>query len=176
MGRSQHIADTLLHRAHSPDAAQELFKEKVLYKPLRLRPTSPDPSSQDARTQRRLVRLRKKEKLHRRQKPKPLSAREKRMTGIYDVTKDSRKYSIYQPLNQMWQGYMKEVLGIGDLLTPAINTATSGSKLASADYHGSFLTVTRSRCATLVGLEGIVIRDTKFTFSVITKKNELKGA
>lgn len=50
-----------------------------------------------------------------------------------------------------------------------------GSKLASADYHGAEVTVVRSRCTGLVGLAGIIVRDTKFTFQIITKKNQLKS-
>lgn len=52
---------------------------------------------------------------------------------------------------------------------------SAGSKLASADYHGAQVTVIRSRCTSLVGLAGIVVRDTKFTFQLITKKNHLKS-
>ncbi len=55
-------------------------------------------------------------------------------------------------------------------------TANSiGAKLATADYHGAELTVVRSRCMGMVGLAGIVVRDTKFTFQIVTKKNELKS-
>ena len=58
----------------------------------------------------------------------------------------------------------------------AVVTANSaGSKLASADYHGAELTVVRSRGVGMVGLAGIVVRDTKFTFQIITKSNELKS-
>ena len=58
----------------------------------------------------------------------------------------------------------------------AFVTAQSiGAKLASADYHGAEVTVVRSRCVGMVSLAGIVVRDTKFTFQIITKKNELKS-
>lgn len=50
-----------------------------------------------------------------------------------------------------------------------------GSKIASADFHGAKLTVVRSKCVSLVGLEGIVVRDTKFTFQIITMRSELKS-
>lgn len=52
---------------------------------------------------------------------------------------------------------------------------SAGSKLASADYHGAEVTVVRSKCMGMVGLAGIVVRDTKFTFQIVTKKNELKS-
>lgn len=57
-----------------------------------------------------------------------------------------------------------------------VTAQSAGSKLGSADYHGADIRVIRSRCVGMVGLAGIVVRDTKFTFQVITKKNELKSA
>lgn len=176
MAASNHIAHSLLLSAHPPDLASAIFTQKVLQKPLFLRPTSPDPKSQDGRAQRRLERLRKKEKESRRRKPKPLSAREKRISGIYDIPKSAQNYEIYVPLHKMWLGYMWEILGISEQGTGAYLTAQSaGGKLASADYHGAKIMVVRSRCTSLVGLAGIVVRDTKFTFQIITQKDELKS-
>lgn len=71
---------------------------------------------------------------------------------------------------------MQEILdlkvdGKGGLVTPA----SHGAKLVSADYHGAEVEVVRSRCASRVGVKGIVVRDTKFTFVVVTEKDEVKS-
>ena len=71
---------------------------------------------------------------------------------------------------------MQEILdlrvsGRGGLVTPA----SHGAKLASADYHGAEVEVVRSQCASRVGLKGIVVRDTKFTFVIVTEKDEVKS-
>ncbi|KAL8712993.1 MAG: hypothetical protein Q9220_002853 [cf. Caloplaca sp. 1 TL-2023] len=175
MASPNHPALDILRKSHPPENASAIFTEKILHKPLFLRPTSPDPNSQDARAHRRLQRLRKKEKSRRRQRPKPLSAKEKRMTGIYAIPKESQKYDIYVPLNRMWIEYMWDILGIVKGKPSRVMTAKgAGPMLASADYHGAKLEVVRSKCVSTVGLEGIVVRDTKFTFQIITKKNELK--
>jgi len=172
----EHVAQTLLNQAHPSAVAATIFTDKVLHKPLRLRPSSPDPNSKDARAKRRLQRLHKKERLQRRQKPKPLSAKEKRITGIYDILDNARKYEIYVPLHKMWLGYMWEILGMKEGEDSFITAQSAGSKLGSADYHGADIRVVRSRCVGMVGLAGIVVKDTKFTFQVITKKDELKSA
>ncbi|KAL8970604.1 MAG: hypothetical protein Q9197_003725 [Variospora fuerteventurae] len=174
MAGTSHIALDLLKRAHPPDTALAIFTEKVLHKPLHLRPSSPDPNSQDARARRRLQRLRKQEKIRRRQRPKPLSAKEKRITGIYEIPKEKQKYAIYVPLYRMWLGYIWEILGMGKGKQSWVTAQGAGGKIASADFHGSKLTVVRSTCVSLVGLKGIVVRDTKFTFQIVTEKNELK--
>ena len=173
---SQHIVKDLLGKAHSEDTATNIFSEKIQHKSLFLRPTSPDPTSPDARAHRRLIRLRKAEKKKRRQKPKPLSAKEKRISGIYDIPKEQQKYAIYEPLHKMWVRYMWEVLGIQEGKRPYLTAQGAGPMLVSADYHGAELTVVRSRCVGMVGLKGIVVKDTKFTFQTITEKNELKSA
>ena len=170
-----HIAYSLLSRAHSPTRAQTIFTDKVVHKPLNLRPTSPNLESQDARAKRRLLRLRKKEHLRRRLKPKPLSAKEKRVLGIYDIRKEDQKYAIYEPLHRMWVGYMWEILGLKEGELAYLTAESVGPKLASADYHGAELEVVRSRCVGRVGCKGIVVKDTKFTFEMITKKNVLRS-
>ena len=46
--------------------------------------------------------------------------------------------------------------------------------LVSADFHGAEMEVVRCTDVGKVGIKGIVVRDTKFTFVVVTKKNEVK--
>ena len=65
---------------------------------------------------------------------------------------------------------MKE--GGGNYLT----AQSVGGKLASADFHGAELQVVRSKCVGRVGCKGIVVRDTKFTFEIITREDILKSA
>lgn len=174
MANYKHIAHDLLTEAHPAPIAASIFVDKVLHKPLHLRPTSPDPTSQNARAKRRIQRLRKKEKAERRQKVKPLSAKEKRDSGIYEIPDSAKKYEIYVPLHTMWVGYIWEILGMKKEEKAFVTGNSVGSKLATADYHGAKVTVVRSRCVGMVGLAGIVVRDTKFTFQIITENNELK--
>lgn len=173
MAKQNHIAHELIARAHSPDTAEQLFTERIKQKPLFLRPTSPTPA--DNRNRRRLQRLRKKEYFLRKQKPKPLSAREKRISGIHDLPKDECKYEIFKGLHKMWVEYMQEILGVKDGRTTVVTPQLHGSKLVSADYHGAEMEVVRSKCPSRVGLKGIVVRDSKFTFVVVTEKDEMKS-
>lgn len=175
-----HVAHQLLARAHSPETAEQIFTEKVKQRPLYLRPTSPTPA--DNRSRRRLHRLRKKEYFLRKQKPKPLSAREKRVLGVHDLPKEEVKYETFKKLHSLWVEYMWDIL---DLRPPSgkahtgtgqgITAMTHGAKLASADFHGAELQVVRSKCVSRVGVKGIVVRDSKFAFVLVTEKNEMKS-
>lgn len=172
----KHPAHLLLARAHSPTTAAELFTAKIRQKPLLLRAGSP-PAASEKRALRRHIRLRKKEYFLRKQKPRPLSAKEKRIFGVHELKKEECKYAIYEGLHRMWVGYMQEVLG----LTPSsdrsktVTANVHGSLLASADYHGAEIQAVQSGCVDRVGLKGIVVRDTKFTFVIVTSTDEVKS-
>ncbi|KAK0120881.1 hypothetical protein ONS96_011081 [Cadophora gregata f. sp. sojae] len=164
---SQDIGRSLLSRAFSPDTAGRIFTEKVKNRPLHLKPTE----SSTAQQQRRLAR-KAKESRKKKQKPAPLSARQKRALCLYDIPKSQQKYAIYEPLNRMWIGYIQELLwedGIMRQITPSMAT-----RLCSADFHGAELEVARSRCVSRVGVKGIVVKDSRFVFEVVTKGDGVK--
>jgi ribonuclease P protein subunit POP4 len=169
----EHIAEVLLQRAHSPEIADTIFRERVRQRPLLLRPTSPDPA-QNARAKRQYERMKKQRAQQKSKKPKPLSAKQKRALSVYEIPKEQQKYAIYEPLHAMWCAYMREILGLADGKRTNVEAQDAGPFLASADYHGAMMEVVRSRCASRVGMTGIVVKDTKFSFEIVTKKNVVK--
>lgn len=169
------FAQALLERAFSPDTAASHYNERVTKRPLHIRATSPTPSARSIR--RKALNERKQaDKKRSKNKPRPLSAAQKRKLCLNEIPKEQQKYAIYEPLHNMWQGYMREVLGANDP-ERAVHIApnTSGQVLATADMHGALLSVVRSRCVSRVGLEGIVVRDTRHTFEIVAKNNIVKG-
>jgi ribonuclease P protein subunit POP4 len=177
-----HIALDLLTRAQPAEDALTFFKSKVLERPLYLKPTSKeDQLTTDARSARQTARtLRVLQKRKTTGKPRPLSAKQKRALQIYAIPKSQRKYSIYVPLWRMWCGYIREILGITAVERPGgygryVEPKGAGPLLAGADFHGAMVEVVRSSCVGRVGIKGIIVRDTKFTFEIVTSRNELKG-
>ncbi|KAL2113193.1 hypothetical protein VUR80DRAFT_5100 [Thermomyces stellatus] len=163
---AQPPTQALLSRAHSPTSANRIFSEKIQYRPLLLRPSSPPPTTaRDARRQARQLAKQKKK-----QKPKPLSARERRQLGLYDIPREQARYALFEPLRGLWLGYIREVLG-SDVYRGGPEAA---QKLTSADFHGAEVEVSRSGCVSRVGVKGIVIKDTRFVFELITQKNKIK--
>jgi ribonuclease P protein subunit POP4 len=170
------FGQSLLERAFSPDTAATHYAERILKRPLTIRATSPTPSARAVR--RRALNERKaKDRKRSKNKPRPLSAAQKRKLCLNEIPKEQQKYAIYEPLHKLWVGYMREVLGVTDTSGDKVyvTPASAGQLLASADMHGALFSVVRSRCVSRVGLEGIVVRDTRFTFEIITKNNVLKG-
>ncbi|GAB0132981.1 hypothetical protein EsDP_00001401 [Epichloe bromicola] len=164
----QEVTQNLLARAHSPNSVSRIYTEKIQHRTLHLRPSSPPPATLNARAARRKIRDGKKARGKAR--PKPLSSRERRKLGLYDIPKQGQKYDIYKPLYDLWQGYAREILG-GDLYRGGTEAA---AKLASAELHGAQAEVVRSRCSGRVGIKGIIVRDRKFVIEIITEKKGLK--
>lgn len=165
--KEPNIAISILSRAHSPDSTTRIFTEKVKTRPLYLKPASHDDNAQ---RQRRVERQRKLAARKKKLKPQPLSSRERRALGLYDIAPAAQKYSIYEPLHGMWVAYIQEVLG--NAAMPV--TAGTAAKLCSADFHGAELEVVRSRCVSRVGVRGIVVRDSKFAFVLVTRRDQVK--
>ncbi|KUI54554.1 Ribonuclease P protein subunit p29 [Cytospora mali] len=163
------VTQALLARAHSPTSAERIYTEKIQHRPLFLRPTSPPPQV-TARQARRKERERKTKERKKALKPKPLSASQRRKLGLHDVPRDNQKYATYVPLHNLWLGYAREILG-SEVYTGGQG---AGAKLSAADMHGAELEVVRSGCVGRVGIKGIVIKDARFVFEVITPKNTVK--
>lgn len=167
--KEQPLTQALLARAHSPDSANRIFSEKIQHRPLFLRPTSPPPQV-TARQARRKERERKDKERRKTLKPKPLSAKERRRRGLYEVPREGQKYETFLPLHNLWLGYVREILG-NEVFTGGLGSA---AKLSSAEFHGAEMEVVRSGCPGRVGIKGIVIKDARFVFEVITSKNKIK--
>src|SRR3954471_14818545 len=114
MPPKENIAISLLSRAHSPDSTNRIFTEKVKTRPLYLKPAEHD----NAQHKRRIERQRKLSERKKKLKPRPLSSRERRALCLYEIPKETQKYSIYEPLNRMWIAYIQEVLENAAFVSP----------------------------------------------------------
>jgi len=61
-----------------------------------------------------------------------LTAKEKRRLKVYDIPKEAHQYKLFEPLSQLWQGYMSKLLSQGSV--------NFEQKLIKADFHGATMT------------------------------------
>lgn len=122
--------------------------------------------------------LAKKRSKGQKRQPKKKKARcltkvEKKSLGFYSIPRNGVKYNDVVPLNQMWLEYISGVLQldkpIPDCTSKSWETFTQA--LFKADFHGSILSVVRSKCPSYVGKTGICIMDTRNTFKIVSKDN-----
>ena len=166
--KDQPIAAVLLSRAHDPDEANRIFTDKIQQRPLFLTPSSPPPSN--ARAARRRAQEKKTQHRKKALKPKPLSATQRRRLALYAVPRAAQKHALFEPLHQLWLGYVREILG-SEVYTGGEGAA---AKLASADFHGAGVEVVRSGCVSRVGIRGIVVKDSRFAFEIVTRGDRVR--
>lgn len=71
-------------------------------------------------------------------------------------------------------GYMRDGEVVDQGGPKQVSAQSHGALLASADFHGAEMEVVRCTDVGKVGIKGIVVRDTKFTFVVVTAKDDVK--
>ncbi|XP_063988885.1 ribonuclease P protein subunit p29 isoform X1 [Diachasmimorpha longicaudata] len=113
-------------------------------------------------------------------KGKYLSSRKRKLLGLKNISSETDlKYEDLVPLNHLWLGYIQQALAIRSFRELPSSTIDSrweitNQKLMKADLHGARVTVVRSKCPSLVGINGIVLQDTKNTFRIMGKDNKIK--
>lgn len=105
-------------------------------------------------------------------KRKSLTSRERRKLKLFDIPKEGHKFETYLPMHDLWKEYMKQTLGLTDKSKPF--DQYNCESILKADFHGCFLTVSKSCCPSYIGATGIVIMETKNTFKFITKLDQVK--
>ncbi len=74
------------------------------------------------------------------------------------------RYADLLPLHELWKDYMRSVLTGGEL---------KDERLLKADYHGCLVHVTRARTASQVGIHGILVRESRNTFLLVTPSDRV---
>jgi len=113
---------------------------------------------------------------------KGLSGKERRDLGLYRLPKKGLTYDLFLPLHSLWQGYMKELIDFATLESggwePSLNEDPRQlqlqTRLCRADLHGASVRVAGATCATHVGVEGLVVMETKNTLQIISKDNRVR--
>ncbi|KAI8969747.1 Rof/RNase P-like protein [Pilobolus umbonatus] len=109
----------------------------------------------------------KKKKEKRRREERKLTCKQKKELKVYDIPKEAHNYVLFEPLSQLWQGYMANLLMGGN--------TNFQQKLIKSDFHGAPMTVIQSKNPSYVGVSGIMIQETLSVFKMITKENKLKS-
>lgn len=108
--------------------------------------------------------------MHRRSKQrrgvKAKSAVIRRMTAL----PSKGTFAMFEPLHALWAQYMAEVL------EPELRANRDiAAKVLTADLHGAILCVTRAKNPSLVGVEGILVQETRNMFKLVTRANKFKS-
>ena len=71
-------------------------------------------------------------------------------------------------LNKIWEDYILQMIE-NDKSQQAILI-----KIGKSDFHGAKIKITFSKCPSLIGIEGIVLKENTNSFLIICKDNKIK--
>ncbi|KAG8437355.1 hypothetical protein GDO86_008163 [Hymenochirus boettgeri] len=112
-----------------------------------------------------------KKKKKKSNKSKVLTAKERREMRIFEIKPEQQKYELFLPLHELWRLYIRDLC---NGLRPDAQPQMIQNKLLKADLHGALVVVTKSKCPSYVGLQGIILQETKHVFKIVTKEDKLK--
>ncbi|CAD6198860.1 unnamed protein product [Caenorhabditis auriculariae] len=83
-------------------------------------------------------------------------------TKLTEEDKKNMKFADFVGLNTTWQKYYRQQLGNN------FNAKKHDKRILKADYHGAVLTVWGAENPTQIGISGIVVLETRYTFQLVT--------
>lgn len=125
-------------------------------------------------------------------KGKYLTAHERRILGLNRLPKvGGLKYADFSDLNNMWEDYMRDILGWTSKCKnepPQMGHKNKTSprsmvnvgdeqfrmRICRADFHGAFVKVTKSRSVQHLGIQGYVAMETRNTMQLLTEEDKVK--
>eukprot|EP00249_Psilotum_nudum_P017179 c26196_g1_i2 orf=131-895(+) len=98
---------------------------------------------------------------------KHMSTRQHKRIGSFAFPQQFQKYSLFLPMNKMWKDYARRLIkgNSEKMIEPC---------LLQADLHGVILAVLQAKNTTFVGVQGIMVRETLNTFSIMTSLDKLQ--
>ncbi|KAJ8755323.1 hypothetical protein K2173_019121 [Erythroxylum novogranatense] len=104
-------------------------------------------------------------KTHSKRSKQHMSMKQLKKCGLLDLQEDLYKYDAFKTMHEMWKSYITQLL-----------KNTGGNQLAhcllSADLHGAIILVADCKIASFTGVNGIMVRETRETFGIITRKDK----
>jgi len=77
-------------------------------------------------------------------------------------------YDQFVELNSLWKSY------VADLLHDEERPEEIQQRLNRIDLHGAYITVVESNCKDYIGLEGIIVKETRNVFIIVTSTGATK--
>ena len=92
-----------------------------------------------------------------------------KISKIFDTSSEKFVFKELVPMHELWKEYMKALIS-----QEKVDPATLLAKVLKADFHGALISVFKAKNKCLVGVEGIVIKETQKAFYIVNAKDEQK--
>ncbi|KAK4419168.1 hypothetical protein Salat_2329600 [Sesamum alatum] len=98
---------------------------------------------------------------------KHMSVKQHKQSGSFDLPKEFHNFELFKPMHEKWKSYILQLLKI-------IGKDQLPQCFVNADLHGAVILVVQCKVAACVGIHGIMVRETKETFGIITQDNKFR--
>ncbi|KAL6534212.1 hypothetical protein OROHE_013137 [Orobanche hederae] len=98
---------------------------------------------------------------------KHMSLKQHKRSGLFDLPKEFHKFEIFKPMRDKWEAYIQQLLKI-------VGKDELAQCFLNADLHGAIMLVVQCKIVVYVGIHGIMVRETKETFGIITQDNKFR--
>ncbi|KAI3474678.1 hypothetical protein Pfo_029863 [Paulownia fortunei] len=98
---------------------------------------------------------------------KHMSLKQHKRSGLFDLPKEFHNFEIFKPMHEKWKSYVQKLLKI-------VGKDQLAQCFLNADLHGAIILVVQCKIVAYVGIHGIMVRETKETFGIITQDNKFR--
>ncbi|KAL2554706.1 ribonuclease P family protein [Forsythia ovata] len=98
---------------------------------------------------------------------KHMSLKQHKKCGSFDLPHEFRQFETFKPMHDKWKSYIQQLLKI-------VGENQLAQCLLNADLHGALILVVQCKIVSYEGMCGIMVRETKETFGIITQDNKFR--
>ncbi|KAL3819563.1 hypothetical protein ACJIZ3_005468 [Penstemon smallii] len=98
---------------------------------------------------------------------KHMSLKQHKKIGSFDLPPEFHNLEIFKPIHEKWKSYTLQLLKIS-------RKDQLAQYFLNVDLHGAIILVVQCKIAAYIGIHGIMIRETKETFGIITQDNKFR--
>ncbi|KAL6574806.1 hypothetical protein OROMI_012091 [Orobanche minor] len=102
-----------------------------------------------------------------RRSKKHMSLKQHKRSGLFDLPKEFHKFEIFKSMHDKWKAYIQQLLKI-------VGKDELAQCFLNADLHGAIMLVVQCKIVVYVGIHGVMVRETKETFGIITQDNKFR--
>ena len=156
--KSQIIDDYLKQNAINRNHADiEKLKERLKVKPLLL----------EKSLIKNIIKKDKKKK----KKTAKLGRKAIKSLNLYKISKDDQKYEKFLPLHQLWKNYIQKLYENRDGKVEI----RAEERILKVDLHGAEVHIQNCKCTSFIGLQGIIVKETKNMIEIISRNDIMKA-
>lgn len=157
--KSQILDDYLKQNAINRNHADiEKLKERLKLKPLLLEKSL-------------INNIKKKDNKKKKKNSSKLGRKAVKSLNLYKISKTDQKYEKFLPLHQLWKNYIQKLYENRDGKV----VIRAEERILKIDLHGAKVSVQNCKCTSFIGLQGIIVKETKNMIEIILKNDNLKA-